>query len=192
MTQKTHSAIEPTWYFLDEIQTKEGMPVLVLHINWDIEEINLQEPEPHTEWRYNSIVIKHNPVLVLEEEDIRSYIETHEKELKAEAGEQWNAEPVIDADITLVREQPLKPLFEEKVFNEKTVYGATITAIDTTRPDKRYIKAKLLNRTVTKWCYITGSVYRDFMEGKIDVGNVVVILYDYDNEYPVVVDRIIL
>lgn len=192
MPGKTHSAVKPTWYFLDEIQTKEGMPALILRINWNIENVEVQEPMPHTEWQYDSVIMEHKPALILEETDIRSYIETHETELKASALRQWNAEPVIGADITEVRNQPLIPLFEERIFNEKEVYGATITEIDTTRSDKRYIKAKLLNRNVTKWCYVTGSVYRDYTEAKINVGDTVVILHNHDNRYPVVIDRVVL
>jgi hypothetical protein len=52
---KTHSAVEPTWYFLDEIQTKDGMPVLILRINWNIAEVAVPEPEPHSEWQYDSV-----------------------------------------------------------------------------------------------------------------------------------------
>jgi hypothetical protein len=84
------------------------------------------------------------------------------------------------------------PEFEEKIFSEKEVYGATIMEIDVTRSDKRYVRAKLLNRTVEKWCYVTGSVYRDYTESKIGVGTIILILYDPDNTYPVVVDRVVL
>lgn len=192
MSAKTHSTVEPAWYFLDEIKTKEGMPVLVVRINWDKEQMEVQEPELHMEWKYNSQVIEHIPTLTLAESDVRSYIETHEVKLLAEALNEWNAQEVIDADITEVREQTLVPDYEEKIFNEKDVYGATITEIDVTKEDKRYIKAKLLNRNVTKWCYASGSVLRDYQESKIGIGDKVVVLYDPDNQYPIVIDRVVL
>ncbi len=61
-----------------------------------------------------------------------------------------------------------------------------------TRSDKRYARAKLLKRTVEKWCYVTSSVYRDYTESKIGVGSLVVVLYDPDNDYPIVMDRVVL
>lgn len=190
--KKTHSSVEPAWYFLDEIQTKDGIPFLCIRVNWNIEQVEISEPEPHTEWQYDSIVLAHKPALILEKADIRSYIETHEAELKLQALNEWNAEGVTNANITEVREQPLVHNYEEKIFTEKEVYGATVTEIDVTRPDKRYVKAKLLKRNVEKWCYVTGSVLRDYTESKIGVGDVVIVLYDRDNNYPVVVDRVIL
>ena len=191
MPQKTHSTIEPPWYFLDEIKSKDDMPVLIIRINWGTEEIEIPEPEPHIEYQYNSIVIVHKPTLILEESDIRTYIETHETELKEEALNQWNALNIPNADITEIREQPLVPNFEERVFHEREVYGATVVEIDVSKPNKRYVNAKLLNREVTKWCYVTGSIYRDYQEGKIDVGDTVVVAY-VNNQYPIIIDRVIL
>ena len=190
--EKIHSVVEPAWYFLDEIQTKGGMPILVLCINWDVEEVEIPEPEPHLEWQYDSIVIKHKPALVLEKADVRSYIETHENELKLQALNEWNSEAVINANISEVREQPLVPDYEESVFTEKEVYGATVMEIDVTRLDKRYVKAKRLKRNVEKWCYASGSVLRDYQESKIGIGDKVVVLYDPDNQYPIVIDRVVL
>lgn len=192
MPRETYSAIEPTWYFLDEIQPKEGIPCLILRVNWDIREVEVQEPNLHNEWQYKSVIIGHRPAQDLEVTDVRSYIETHESELKAEALSQWNNTSLLTMDIAEVRNQPLVPLLEEKVFTEKEVYGAKITEIDVTRPDKRYLKVELLNRDVTKWCHVTGSVYRDYTESKIKVGDVVMVLYDPDNKYPVIVDRVVL
>jgi hypothetical protein len=134
----------------------------------------------------------HEPAIVLEEPEVRTYIETHKQKLKEQAVNLRTSEPVRGANVTEIREQELVPEFEEKIFSEKEVYGATIMEIDVTRSDKRYVRAKLLKRTVEKWCYVTGSVYRDYTESKIGVGTRVVILYDPDNNYPVVVDRIIL
>jgi hypothetical protein len=189
---KTHSAVEPTWYFLDEIQTKDGMPVLILRVNWNIEEVAVPEPEPHSEWQYDSLLIKHEPMIVLEETEVRTYIETHKQKLKEQALNQYTSGPISNANITEIREQELVPEFEEKIFSEKEVYGATIMEIDVNRSDKRYVRAKLLNRTVEKWCYVTGSVYRDYTESKINVGALVVVLYDPDNNYPIVMDRVVL
>jgi hypothetical protein len=189
---KTHSAVEPTWYFLDEIQTKDGMLVLILRINWNIVATEVPEPEPHSEWQYDSVLIKHEPEIVLEETEVRTYIETHEQKLKEQALKQYTSGPISNVAITEIREQELVPEFEEKIFSEKEVYGATIMEIDVTRSDKRYVRAKLLNRTVEKWCYVTGSVYRDYTESKIGVGTIILILYDPDNTYPVVVDRVVL
>ena len=184
--------MEPGWYFLDGIHTKEGIPFLYIRVNWNIELVEISEPEPHTEWQYDSIVLAHKPSLVLKKADIRSYIETHEAELKSEAVNKWNSEAVTNANITEVREQPIVPDYEERIFTEKEVYGATVMEIDVTRQDKRYVKAKLLKRNVEKWCYVTGSVLRDYTESKIGVGDVVIVVYDSDNNYPVVVDRAIL
>jgi hypothetical protein len=188
---KTHSTVEPTWYFLDEIRTEDSMPVLILRINWNIAEVAVPEPEPHSEWQYDSVVIKHKPAIVLEETEVRTYIETHEQKLKEQALNQRTSEPVRDANVPEIREQGLVPEFEEKIFSEKEVYGATVMEIDVTRPDKRYVRAKLLKRTVEKWCYVTGSVYRDYTESKIGVGSLVVVLYDPDNNYPIVMDRVV-
>jgi hypothetical protein len=188
---KTHSAIEPAWFFLDEIRMDDCMPVLILRINW-IAEVAVPEPEPHSEWQYDSVVIKHKPAIVLEETEVRTYIETHEQKLKEQALNQRTSEPIRDADVTEIRDQELVPEFEEKIFSEKEVYGATIMELDVTRSDKRYARAKLLKRTVEKWCYVTGSVYRDYTESKIGVGSLVVVLYDPDNDYPIVMDRVVL
>lgn len=188
MTPKTHSAVEPSWYFLDEIRTKDNMPLLILRINWDIITSGGDAPG----WQYNSQPIVHIPSSTLLKTEVKSYIETHKTELLAQAENEWNAPEVIDADITEIREQALVPNYEEKIFTEKEVYGATITEINVTKPDKKYIKVKLLNRNVTRWCYAAGSVLRDYSESKIDVGNVVIVLYDPDNQYPIVMDRVIL
>ncbi len=168
------------------------MPVLILRINWNIAEVAVPEPEPHSEWQYDSVVIKHTPAIVLEETEVRTYIETHEQKLKEQALNQRTSEPIRDADVTEIRDQELVPEFEEKIFSEKEVYGATIMELDVARSDKRYARAKLLKRTVEKWCYVTGSVYRDYTESKIGVGSLVVVLYDPDNDYPIVMDRVVL
>ncbi len=123
---KTQSAIEPAWFFLDEIRMDDCMPVLILRINWNIAEVVVPEPEPHSEWQYDSVLIKHKPAIVLEETEVRTYIETHEQKLKEQALNQRTSEPIRDADVTEIRDQELVPEFEEKIFSEKEVYGATI------------------------------------------------------------------
>lgn len=193
MTEKVHSSEEPNWYFLDKVLFKldDGKPYLTLRLRWNIEEVPVPEPEPHTEWQYDEQVIEHAPISILTEGEVVSYIEAHQTELLEEAQNEQAAKTVVDANIETVRAEPVIPTWKEKLFEEQELYAAKISEIDTTRPDKRYIKVKLLRADVHKWCYITGSIFRDHQEGKIAVDDIVLVGYVKDRNAPIVIDRVL-
>lgn len=98
----------------------------------------------------------------------------------------------MDANIETVRTEPVIPIWKEKLFEERELYAAKVNKIDTTKVDKRYIKVKHLSQSIYKWCYVTGSVHRDFLESKISVGDVVLVGYVKDHNAPIVIDRVIV
>ena len=193
MTEKVHSSEEPNWYFLDKVIFKldDGKPYLTLRLHWNIEEVPVPEPEPHTEWQYDEQVIEHAPIDTLTKEEVVSYIEAHQTELLEEAQNEQVAKTVVDADIETVRIEPIIPTWKEKLFEEQELYAAKVTEVDVTKPDKRYVKVKLIKADVHKWCYIAGSIFRDHQEGKIAVGNIVLVGYVRDRDAPIVIDRVI-
>ena len=192
-TKKVHSSEEPNWYFLDKILFKldDGKPYLILRLHWNIEEVLVPEPEPHTEWQYDEKVIEHAPIDTLTKEEVVSYIEAHKDELLEEAQNEEAAKTVVDANIETVRAEPVIPTWKEKLFEEKEVYVAKVKKIDTTKVDKRYFKVKHKKGEVSKWCYITGSVFRDYQEGKIAIGDIVLVGYVKGRGAPIVIDRVI-
>lgn len=194
MTKKVHSSEEPNWYFLDKILFKldDGKPYLILRLHWNIEEVPVSEPEPHTEWQYDEQVIEHAPIDTITEEEVVSYIEAHQTELLEEAQNGQAAKAVVDANIETVRTKPVIPTWKERLFEEQELYAAKVNEVDGTRPDKRYINVKLLRADVYKWCYLTGSVFRDYQEGKVAVGDVVLVGYVSDRDAPIVIDRVIV
>lgn len=193
-TERVHSNTEPDWYFLDAIRFKldDGKPYFILRLHWNIEEVPVPEPEPHTEWQYDENVIEHAPIDVLTEEEVVSYIEAHKTELLEEAQNAQAAKTVVDADIETVRAEPIIPTWKEKLFEEKELYAAEVNETNVTKPDKRYIKVKHLSQNIYKWCYITGSVLRDYQEGKIAVGDIVLVGYVKGRNAPIVIDRVIV
>lgn len=193
-TKKVHSSEEPNWYFLDKILFKldDGKPYLILRLHWNIEETVVPEPEPHTEWQYDEKVIEHAPIDPLTKEQVVSYIEAHQTELLEEAQNEQSAKTVVDANIETVRTEPVIPTWKEKLFEEKELYAAKVNEIDTTKLDKRYIKVRHITEDIYKWCYITGSAFRDHQEGKIAVGDIVLVGYVKDRGAPIVIDRVIV
>ena len=193
MTQKVHSSEEPNWYFLDKILFKldDGKPYLTLRLHWNIEEVLVPEPEPHTEWQYDEQTIEHAPIDTLTEEEVVSYIEAHQTELLEEAQNEQAAKTVVDANIETVRTKPVIPTWKEKLFEEQELYAGTVVEIDATKLNKRYIKIKHLSQDIYVWCYVTGSVLRDHQEGKVGIGDYVVVCFVNGRDYPIVLNRVI-
>jgi hypothetical protein len=202
-TKKVHSSEEPNWYFLDKIRFKldDGNPYLTLRLHWNIEEVLIHDPEPRTEWQYDEQVIEHAPIDTLTKEEVVSYIEAHPAELLEEAQNRQVAKTVVDANIETVRAEPVIPIWEEKLFEERGLYVSEVNEIDITKPDKRYFKVMLIKKEITanpikadiyKWCFVTGSILRDFKESKVAVGDIVLVGYVEGRDAPTVIDRIVL
>lgn len=186
------SAVNPNWYFLNKIVLREGKSQLVLRIRWNVHEIVVPDNgETHTEYEYDEQVIKHTPIDVLTKDEIKSYIEAHEEELLKIAKDEQVEQTIPDEDINEIREQPIIPEWKQKLFSEQELYAGIVNEIDATRPDKRYVKIKHLKHDIYIWCFVTGSVLRDHIEGKLNIGDKVLVGF-VGEEYPVVVDRVVV
>lgn len=187
------SGIEPAWYWLDRIENKEGRLTLVLRLRWNVHQVTVSDTGDgsHTEYEYDEQVIEHTPIDVLTKDEVKSYIEAHEEELLKTANDEQAERSISTEDINEIREQLIIPEWKQKLFSEQELYAGVVSEIDATRPDKRYVKIKHLKHDIYAWCFVTGSVLRDHMEGKLYVGDKVLVGFVGTENYPVVVDRVV-